>query len=207
MFSTYDGAKRFSKKLHKAVAADGAPLSLRDSQTAIARAAGFRDWQHMRDCGPDFCVNPGCFERRLSDELSRLTKLPDARVAGILRELQIERREIGRIWRSEALSSLPDTIEELVDALRDPEREDSFDILEWAKAFGATSECSICDATIVDAYSFAEAAIEHYAVSDEESADAQEGIERALRLSAVETGGWGDGSLCAYHNEVMAKDD
>ncbi len=37
--------------------------------------------------------------------------------------------------------------------------------------------------------------------------DAHERIEMALRGSGVETGGWGDGSLCAYHNEQAAKDD
>ena len=48
--------------------------------------------------------------------------------------------------------------------------------------------------------------LEHYDISDDEAEDVRERIEAALRNSAVETGGWRDGSLCAYHNELGAKD-
>jgi hypothetical protein len=57
---------------------------------------------------------------------------------------------------------------------------------------------------VVDAEAFAKAAMKHYDVEDD---DVRERIEAAITNSGVDTGGWGDGSLCAYHNEQAAKDD
>jgi hypothetical protein len=78
------------------------------------------------------------------------------------------------------------------------------DIEGWAEALGATGECGICGTTIVQPYAFAEAAVEHYGVPD---GGYDERIVAAVDKSSAETGGWGDGSLCAYHYERAAKDD
>ena len=105
----------------------------------------------------------------------------------------------------EALGSLPDTVEDLIDSLEDPRGE--ADIDGWAEALGATSDCAICSTTIIQPNSFAEAAVQHYETSEADADDVHEQIEAALRASGAETGGWGDGLLCAYHNEQVAKDD
>ena len=76
----------------------------------------------------------------------------------------------------------------------------------WAEALAATHACAICGTKIVDPSAFAEAALKHYDTADEDG-DLSERIEVAIRRSSPETGGWGDGSLCAYHNEQAAKDD
>ena len=77
----------------------------------------------------------------------------------------------------------------------------------WAEALEAKKECGVCSTSIVDASDFAEAALSHYRVPDDEADDIRNRINAAIRNSAVDSGGWGDGSLCAYHNEQMAKDD
>jgi len=41
----------------------------------------------------------------------------------------------------------------------------------------------------------------------EDDDDTREQIEAAITNSGVDAGGWGDGSLCAYHTEQVAKDD
>jgi hypothetical protein len=54
--------------------------------------------------------------------------------------------------------------------------------------------------------SFAEAALQYYDADDGDG-EMQNRIETAIRRSSTETGGWGDGPLCAYHNEQASKDD
>ena len=100
------------------------------------------------------------------------------------------------------LASLPPTIEELVEQLEDPSSE--ADVEGWAEALRATSECAICSTAIVDPFSFAETAVQHYEVAGADADAFHERIESAVLSSGTETGGWGDGSLCAYHNETMA---
>jgi hypothetical protein len=136
----------------------------------------------------------------------------DAMVRGDARALQQVRFEARRQWqeieevaRREMLSSLPITIEELIEQLEDPRGED--DIEGWADALGATGACGVCGTTVIRPYSFAEAAVRHYGISEADADNAHEQIETALCASGIETGGWGDGSLCAYHNEQAVKDD
>ena len=116
-----------------------------------------------------------------------------------------ERREVEQFVKREALSSLPNTIEDLIEDLENPHG--GSDIEEWAYALGATSDCAICGTTIIETSSFAEAAMQHYEVSDVDDADISERIETAIQSSGVETGGWGDGSLCAYHDEKVTRAD
>lgn len=123
----------------------------------------------------------------------------------VRRKARREWEEIEQVGRREALSSLPETIDELLQELEDPRGE--ADVEGWAEALGATTNCAICGTTIIKPYSFAESAVEHYQVPEEAAANVHERIETAVSRSSAETGGWGDGSLCAYHNERAAKDD
>ncbi len=126
-------------------------------------------------------------------------------IAKVRRDARREWREIDQIAKREMLSSLPETIDEFLEQLEGPGSDADFE--NWAEGLDATSECGICSTRIVDPSAFAETVLKYYEISDDESDDIRERIEAALRNSAVETGGWGDGALCAYHNEQMAKDD
>ena len=123
----------------------------------------------------------------------------------IKKEARRERRKLEQFVMREALGSLPDTVEEFVERLEDPRGESDIEL--WAEVFGATNDCSICGTTVIQPFSFAEAAVQHYETSEVDDADVHERIEAALRASSAETGGWGDGSLCACHNEQTAKDE
>lgn len=136
----------------------------------------------------------------------------DALARGDVSAIQQVRSDARREWRDieqparrEALNSLPTTIEELIEQLEDPRGE--ADIKEWAEALGATSDCAICSTTVIQPDSFAGAVAEHYELSETEADNVHERIETALCASGVETGGWGDGLLCARDNEQWAKDD
>jgi hypothetical protein len=61
----------------------------------------------------------------------------------------------------------------------------------------------VCAKTVIDAYAFAEAAVDHYKANEAYI----DRIERAVLQSDVDTGGYGDGTLCAYHNDQTDKDD
>lgn len=111
-----------------------------------------------------------------------------------------EWEEIDRIAQREALSSLPDTIEEFLETIED--HDGGARIYEWSAAFGTTNGCATCSAKVVDAWAFGEAAIRHY---DTDEA-VMERIEGAVFRSDVDTGGDGDGSLCAYHDNAMISD-
>ncbi len=126
-------------------------------------------------------------------------------VSWVRKKARRERDEYEQFAMREALSSLPDVVEELIEAIEDPGCK--ADINGWADALGATSDCAICSTTVIHPFSFAESAVQHYEIPEEHDADVHERIEAALRASGAETGGWGDGSLCAYHNEQAAKDN
>ena len=129
----------------------------------------------------------------------------DKAISWVRKKARHERDEFEQFAKREALSSLPDGFEELIKALEDPGS--NADIAGWADALGATSDCAVCGTTVIQPFSFAESAVQHYEIPGEHDADVHERIEAALRASGEETGGWGDGSLCAYHNEQAAKDN
>ena len=128
----------------------------------------------------------------------------DKAISWVRKKARRERDEFEQFAKREALSSLPDAVEKLIGAIEDPGSK--ADIDGWADALGATSDCAICSTTVIQPFSFAESAVQHYEIPGEHDADVHERIEAALRVSGAETGGWGDGSLCAYHNEQAAKD-
>ncbi|MEX4009843.1 GTP pyrophosphokinase [Neoaquamicrobium sediminum] len=121
----------------------------------------------------------------------------------VRRDAREEWSEIDEIGRREALSSLPPTMDDLLDVLEAFDSEG--DIGRFADAFDVVHGCPICGTGVVDAGAFAEAAMKQYDVEDDD--DIRERIETAVTNSGVDTGGWGDGSLCAYHNEQAGKDD
>ena len=128
-----------------------------------------------------------------------------AAIKWIEKKARRERDELEEIAAREVLRSLPDTIEALIEALENP-RTDTNEIELWARALGATNDCAVCGTTVTPSFSFAEAVVQYYEI-DEDDADFMEQIEDAVGRSGLESGGWGDGSLCAYHHEQQARND
>ena len=128
-----------------------------------------------------------------------------AAVKWIEKKARRERDELEEIAAREVLSSLPDTIEDLIEALEN-RRTDTNEIELWAEALGAANDCAVCGTTVIPTFSFAEAVVQYYEIV-EDDADFIEQIEDAVGRSGLESGGWGDGSLCAYHNEQQARND
>ena len=126
-------------------------------------------------------------------------------ISWVRKKARRERDELEQFARSEALSSLPDTVVELIEAIEDPHSE--INIEGWAEALGATNDCAICGTTVIQPFSFAESVVLFYEISEEGDSDVHKRIEAALRASGAEIGGWGDGSLCAYHNEQVSLED
>ena len=141
--------------------------------------------------------------------LCALAKNDDEAIAWAEEEARREWREIDQLATRTMLSSLPATLEDLIEKLEDtrsrPDNEEYAE--EWAKALGATRACTTCGETIVQPSSFAEAAVDHYSDSEMDADDAHERIENAVRSSGVEIGGFEEGNLCGYHSEQAAKDD
>ena len=128
-----------------------------------------------------------------------------AAVRYVCAQAQREFDEIDRFARREMLSELPATVEELIEELEDPRGET--DIVFLADALGATEACVYCSATVVAAYSFAEAAMHHYELSGDEADQAFERIEQAIYSSGVDTGGIGDSGACSHCAAQLSKDD
>ena len=114
-----------------------------------------------------------------------------------------EQHEIEQIAMQEALSSLPATYEEFITSLEMPcGHEMAPDIEEWAETLGATKGCIICDTPIVQSDTFAEAAMDHYGISEEDEVGTYRRIENAVCKSDVDLGNWeGDGTLCTFHDD------
>ena len=128
----------------------------------------------------------------------------DSGAMGWVREqARREREELEQFAKCEAIGSLPGAVEELIEALGEPDAEGDIDM--WAVALGAIGDCAICGTTVIRPFSFAESAVLHYEVRGEREGVVLERIESSLRASDAETGGRGDGSLCAYHHKLAAK--
>jgi hypothetical protein len=104
------------------------------------------------------------------------------------------------------LASLPETVEELIEELNSSSKEGP-DIEGWAEALGATDHCAVCGTTIVRPFTFAEAAVAHYDVSEDDEVEVFQRIEQAIYRSGVDTGGSGVSSVCSYHADQAVKDD
>lgn len=137
--------------------------------------------------------------------LYAVAKGNDEAIEWVKEKARRELRDLEQFAMREMLSSLPDTIEDLIEELEDPRGTPAVET--WAEALGAISACTTCDETIIQPFSFAEAAVEHYGVSEADADDIHERILDAVRSSGIEIGGYEEGNLCAYHNEQAAKDD
>jgi putative GTP pyrophosphokinase len=119
------------------------------------------------------------------------------------------RDEIDSVYRNETMSGMPESWEELAEYMEAPQKDGDLDseIHGWAGALDATEGCGICGTGIVDAEALAEALADHYNLKGKARDRAVERFEHAVRSSGIEVGGWGGGSLCAYHNDLISKDD
>lgn len=128
-----------------------------------------------------------------------------AAVRYVRAEAQREFDEIDNIARREMLSALPATVEDLIEELGDSRGETDIGFL--AEALGATHACSYCSATIVSAYGFAEGAMHHYELSEDEADLVWERIEKAIYNSGIDTGSLGGSTACSYCTALLSKDD
>ncbi|MGH6922848.1 MAG: GTP pyrophosphokinase [Propylenella sp.] len=119
-------------------------------------------------------------------------------------QAQREFDEIESIARREMQAELPATVEELIEDIEDLRQET--DIMLLADALGVKDECAYCHAAIVDPYSFAEAAVQHYELSGDEADEVFERIEQAIMGSGVDVGGPDSSSVCSHCADKLAKD-
>ena len=78
----------------------------------------------------------------------------DKAISWVRKKARHERDEFEQFAKREALGSLPDTVEELIEAIEDPGSKADFD--GWGDALGATADCAICSTTVIQPFSFAE---------------------------------------------------
>jgi len=100
---------------------------------------------------------------------------------------QEEWQDIDRIYKSELMSSLPDTYSEFIELVgesKDGLAQDEYLFYDLAEAFEAYSNCPICGTRVVDEYFLAENIAEHYNMEDK----TQE-IVNMIWKSGIETGG------------------
>jgi len=121
----------------------------------------------------------------------------------VKREAQREFREIDARYRSELLSSLPESIDALLaefDAHDGPPN-----VEEWSRALGVEPDsCRVCGETIIDVDAFADAVVEHFHPPQPD--EVRDRVVAAVQYSGVECGGWDDTSLCNYHDYQAGKD-
>lgn len=131
----------------------------------------------------------------------REAAIREARAAG-----RDEWRYVDQIYRSEALSNLPDNADEFVRFItRESDDGDPYsDLLTWAQALGAVQEC-MCGTKLVDEDSLADSLVRRYRLRGARAERSRERIIAAVINSGVETS-VGSG-LCSYCSHVLSKDD
>ncbi|ESX20179.1 hypothetical protein X747_29085 [Mesorhizobium sp. LNJC384A00] len=137
--------------------------------------------------------------------LHTLARGSAAGIAFVRERAQQEFAEVDNIARREMVAELPSTVEELIDEIDDPRGE--VDVVSLADALGVADTCAACGAPIVDPYSFAEAAVTHYGLSEEAGLEVFEQIEQAIMGSGVDVGAPDNSGLCSYCAAQLAKDD
>lgn len=130
-----------------------------------------------------------------------------AKASEIARKRGLEdRNEIEAQARTEVLSELPETLDELVEEITAAMSGESYWeglAYEVAREFGALNHC-FCSASIIDPEAFAEGALEHYGL---DGGDYHGELEAALGSSGFEIGTMDSSHTCAYHAYVLSKDD
>jgi hypothetical protein len=109
-----------------------------------------------------------------------------------------------RIYRSEALSSLPSSADDFVRAIRQAEDDGDpgYDIETWASALHALNKCA-CGTNLVDEDALADALIKRYRLRGARAERARENIMAAVRR---ERGG-DRLRVVRYCSYMMSKDD
>jgi ppGpp synthetase/RelA/SpoT-type nucleotidyltranferase len=99
-----------------------------------------------------------------------LSRSVDAAVALIQKRAVADDTEIDGIYRSEALSDLPDSFDEFMDlfTIQDKDDDPSEYMDRYASAFGATSHCSHCYGSKLSEYDFAGEVQKYYGVKNRE---------------------------------------
>jgi len=117
--------------------------------------------------------------------------------------------EIDAIYRREVLSGLPESWQTLAEWIEHPDKDEDIDhdIREWANALGALGSCGVCGTAIVQADTLAQALADHYKLRGRKFDEAVDRLEQAIRNSGVEVGGWDTSSTCAYHADLLSRDD
>ena len=129
----------------------------------------------------------------------------DAAIQLVERNARQEHRELEQFVVREEGRELPPTVDDLIAILEDPYDEPNIEGL--AQTLGAIHPCPMCSVAIVEPFSFAEAAVQHYDVPGPDDVCVQERIQAAIRASGIEIGGFDEGELCGYHVEQAAKND
>lgn len=116
---------------------------------------------------------------------------------------QREYDEVIAIAKNEEYS-MPESMEKLIEELSPKTKDDLIDqhllVGRLARRFGATHECIICGTAIVDVEDLVEEISTYYEKDDQKF---QDKLAKIISNSGVETGGFDNSSLCAYHEEIM----
>ncbi len=129
----------------------------------------------------------------------------DAAIQLVRRNALQERSELEQFMIREEGRELPPTIDDLITILEDPDDEPNIEGL--AQTLGAVHHCPICSVAIVEPFSFAEAAVQHYDVPEPDDGRVLGRIRSAIWASGIETGDFDEGKLCQYHAHQAAKND
>lgn len=125
-------------------------------------------------------------------------------VAAVRRIAKRERKENETRWRDDVLSSIPASVDDLLSEIEFAERDGGADrwIIQIAGALGASHECGMCEATIVDPEMFEKALYERLKI---EELDGR--VVGAIHNSGVEVGDVNQSSLCNHCAYLMDRDD
>lgn len=129
----------------------------------------------------------------------------DVAIKEAIKQFQQEYDEVVEIAKREEYSlptSLGKLIEELSPKTKDDLIEQPLLVGQLARRFGVTHECIICGTAIVDIEDLAEEILMYYKKDDQKF---REELTNIFANSGVETGGFHDSSLCAYHEEIINK--
>lgn len=151
------------------------------------------------------------FSIDISDEdvfllaITAAAKGKDIAIKEATRQFQQGYDEISEIAKREEYS-LPESVEKLIGELSPVTKDDLIDrpllVGRLARRFDATHECIICGTAIVEVEDLVEDILEYYKKDDQGFRDT---LTDLLINSGVETGGFDNSSLCAYHEEVISR--
>jgi hypothetical protein len=129
-------------------------------------------------------------------------------ISGVARDAREEANHIARIGRQEPPSGFPNDAESLPSAIDNPDDDGHADgdIEHWASGLGVLRSCDGCGGNFVDPKEFAGAAVTQLKVRGKKAARLREELEKRVRSSAVDSGGWNYSGLCSYCDYVMSMD-